>query len=79
MFENTLIDCCGIALGLSRAANLNLLNLGSQSDIEGFVEEWEVRNNKKVLKRIDIPFSERETAMKDLKIMGFLRRPCFPV
>jgi len=47
-------------------------------DIEGFVEEWELKNNKQVIRRIDIPYSERETAMRDLKIMGISSASMFP-
>jgi hypothetical protein len=47
-------------------------------DIEGFVENWESSNNKRVLKRIDIPFADRERAMNDLKIMGISSASLFP-
>jgi hypothetical protein len=47
-------------------------------DIEGFVENWEAHNNKKVLRRIDIPFADREKAMKDLRITGISSASLFP-
>jgi hypothetical protein len=47
-------------------------------DIEGLVEDWESINNKRVLRRIDIPFADREYAMRDLRIMGISSASLFP-
>lgn len=47
-------------------------------DIESFIEHWESRYSKKVISRIDIPYSDRQIAMQELSTMGITRASLFP-
>jgi len=47
-------------------------------NIEGFIEHWQSCHGKKVISRIDIPYSDRQIAMQELRTMGITRASLFP-
>ena len=83
---NQFTDCGARLEALELAARDNVRVSPQQSvnmfsnlvDIETYLKEWEDKHQKRVLWRIDIPVSEREQAMKELRVMGITSASLFP-
>lgn len=83
---NQFTDCTPRIELLKLSARYNPRVLPQQSvnlfsnvvDIESCIEQWEIGQGRRVLLRIDIPRSERQLAMKELRVMGISSASLFP-